>query len=219
MPIPFLRIRLSSAPVAVLLPWILLSCCGETRLLEDAQPRAAAVLFVLDKSGGMAGNTIGHAKAACLAGVTEMKGENYAGILAFDAFPRWVAGFATTREANPFEQQLGRLFADGGTLIYPALVEALRGFQTDPRAKAATRKHIVLISDGVTPPAAHEGILRKLVQEGVTVTTICLGNLGQFDAPLMSNISGWGRGRFLFTSTSKDLARLVTREIRHVLAE
>jgi len=203
----------------MLLPWILLSCCGQTSPREDAPPRGAAVLFVLDKSGGMAGNPISHAKAACLAGVMEMKGENCAAILAFDAFPHWVAVFAPTREPNPFEQQLGKVHADGGTRIYPALVEALSGFQGQPLAKAAVRKHIVLISDGDTPQADHEGIVRKLVQEGVTVTTICLGNLGRFDAPLMSNISGWGRGRFLFTNTSEDLARLVTREIRHILAE
>ncbi len=176
-----------------------------------------AMLFVVDKSGSMAGNSIALVKEACIASARALTPRDTVGVLGFDVKPRWVLEFTDADRQDHIEERILRLFADGGTHIHPALEEALRAFRTDPRARRAAVKHAILLSDGDTLPADFETVVRRMADEGITVTTVCVGSAPKFDAPLMAQIAEWGRGRFLFTNSFKKVPQIFVQEVRQTL--
>jgi Mg-chelatase subunit ChlD len=139
------------------------------------------------------------------------------GVLAFDLRPHWVVRFSEAGpEWNGAEAVMG-LTADGGTDIGNALEEALVGFQTDARVRAAERKHLILISDGDTVPRDWESVLMHLSAEGVTLSTICLGS-PRSDEHLMYQLTEAANGRFRSMTNSGDLARALMSETRRICA-
>jgi len=176
-----------------------------------------AILFVVDKSGSMAGNNIALVKEACLATAKTLTAKDLVGVLAFDVKPKWVLEFTDADRQSYIEDRVMRLFADGGTHIYPALVESLRAFKADPRARTASVKHAILLSDGDTLPADYETVVREMAQEGITVTSVCVGSAPKFDAPLMSQIAAWGKGRFFFTNSFRKVPQLFLDDVQSVL--
>jgi Mg-chelatase subunit ChlD len=176
-----------------------------------------ALLFVVDKSGSMAGNNIALVKEACLATSKTLTARDVVGVLGFDVKPKWVLEFTDADRQDYIEDRVMRLFADGGTHIYPALVETLQAFKTDPRARNASIKHAILLSDGDTLPADFETVVRQMAEEGITVTSVCVGSAPKFDAPLMSQIATWGKGRFLFTSSFRKVPQLFLDDVRKIL--
>jgi Mg-chelatase subunit ChlD len=178
---------------------------------------AAAVLFVVDKSGSMAGTPIALVKEACLASAKALTPKDYVGVIAFDRQPRWIVDFTTADRHAEIQERLLRLFADGGTHIFPALVEAYRGFRADGRAWRCAVKHVVLLSDGETLPADFEQVVTAMKADGISVSTICVGASGGFDATLMSRIADWGGGRFFFTNSYRKVQQLFLQETAKVL--
>lgn len=166
-----------------------------------------ALLFIVDKSGSMAGPSIQLVKAACIASAKVLTPKDVVGVLAFDAQPKWVLEFTQADKQEYIEDKVMRLFADGGTHIQPALVEALNAFRTVERAKRAGVRHAILLSDGDTRPADMETVTRQLVEEGVTVTTVCVAG-PSFDPFLMKQLATVGRGEFVFAHSFKQVPQI-----------
>ena len=176
-----------------------------------------AMLFLVDKSGSMAGKNIALVKAACIASARTLTPEDYVGVLAFDVRPHWILRFTEADRQKYIEQLVGRLYADGGTHVYPALLEALAAFRKDPRARTASLKHAILLSDGDTQPADFQTVVEDLAEEGVTVSTVCV-SAPRFNPTLMSRIAGWGQGKFRFTDSFSKVPALFVQETKRVLA-
>ncbi|HVE39882.1 MAG TPA: vWA domain-containing protein, partial [Planctomycetota bacterium] len=94
-----------------------------------------ALLLIVDKSGGMAGRNIEIVKEACVKTAKNLSAKDVIGVLAFDFNPTLVLEFTEADRIDYIEQRILRLLASGGTRIYPALVDALRLFELDPRAR------------------------------------------------------------------------------------
>lgn len=176
-----------------------------------------ALLFLVDKSGSMAGEGIDIVKKACIGSSRNLTSKDYMAVVAFDVRPRLILPFTEGDRQKYIEDSVQRLYADGGTNIHPAMVEALRLFRTDGRAKQSAVKHAILLSDGVTPPADFQTVALRMAEEGITVSTVCIGASDGFDAPLMSRIAEWGRGRFIFTESLNRVPNLFAQETRRVL--
>lgn len=190
------------------LPLLLLclsACAG-----RSTEPPSTALLFLVDKSGGMAGNAIDAVKAACEAAAKELSANDYVAVMAFDTHPKLIVPFVHPSDERFLK--IGRLLADGGTRLLPALEESLRLFKTLPQ-DSALRKRLILISDGQTPPADHEKAVRRLVADGVTLSTVCFKS-DAFDPELMARLAEWGGGRFKFTNKLEALPQLLAQETR-----
>lgn len=203
--------RSSGSATGWLVGGILFITIVSVALVARSYPQREALLLVVDKSGSLAGDPMDHVKQACLAANKMLRSGDFIGVLAFDTKPRWVVPLGRAGNEARFRDLIGRLHADGGTDIYPALAEALRAFGSDPYARSARIKRIVLFSDGVTIPADFEGIIKLLAQNGVAVSTICVGS-DDFNAPLMSRIAEWGGGRFIFADSTKKLPQFFSGE-------
>lgn len=175
-----------------------------------------ALLFIVDKSGSMAGDNISLVKEACIASAKTLSPKDVVGVLAFDVQPKWVLEFTEADRHQYVEEKVLRLLADGGTSIQPALEEALRAFRTDPRARRAGVKHAILLSDGDTRPGDFETPTRRLAEEGVTVTTVCVPG-PKTEQHLMYQIAAWGKGRFKFAPGFDHVPQIFTNETRQVL--
>jgi len=175
-----------------------------------------ALLFIVDKSGSMAGDNITLVKEACIASAKTLSPRDVVGVLAFDVQPKWVLEFTEADRQKYIEEKVLRLLADGGTSIQPALEEALRAFRGDPRARRAGVKHAILLSDGDTRPGDFESPTRLLAEEGVTVTTVCVPG-PKTEQHLMYQIATWGKGRFKFAPGFDHVPQIFTNETRQVI--
>src|SRR5262249_30367598 len=93
-----------------------------------------------------------------------------------------------------------------GTAIYPGLVEALHQLQ----GVDATAKHIVVMSDGLTRPGDFPGILKAISDQGISVSTVAIGDGA--DPVRLEDIARMGQGAFHATQDFKALPGFLSKE-------
>ena len=153
-----------------------------------------ALLFVLDKSGSMASGPEGAtkldlAKSAALAAADLLNPRDQVGILTFDASWTWLLPFRAVGKGEWISDRLAEIQSDGGTDMYKAVVEAERALA----AKEASIKHVLVLSDGLTDKADFPALVGKMAREGITVSTVAIGE--DADLSLMASIARDGKGR------------------------
>ncbi|HXV83836.1 MAG TPA: VWA domain-containing protein, partial [Candidatus Binatia bacterium] len=153
-----------------------------------------ALLFVLDKSGSMGAGPEGStkldlAKAAAIAAADVMNPTDQVGILSFDAAWEWTLPFRQVGKGEWISEGLALLQSDGGTDLFKAMTEAYRRIAT----KEAAIKHVIVLSDGLTDKADFHGLVQRMAQNGITVSTVSVGN--DADVQLMADIAKYGKGR------------------------
>lgn len=169
--------------------------------MDDPQRKrqpAGAIVFVLDRSGSMSLNVRGTEyrqqqlanRATLLAAQTLLPGD-MAGVIAFDVQSRWVVPLGPVQDPEDFSSKVWSIGPGGGTDIYPALVEALAALQNVSPSQAAVR-HILLLSDGQTLEGDHEGIARKIAENGMSLSTVAIGD--NPNLTLMGNLAELGGG-------------------------
>jgi uncharacterized membrane protein/Mg-chelatase subunit ChlD len=128
------------------------------------------------------------------------------GILAFNADWEWTVPIT---EAGKREQIAGRLAAlthAGGTDLYKAMAEGLRALKD----VKAVKKHLIALSDGLTPNMDFESLMRDAVANNVTVSAVAIGK--DADRTLMDAIAHWGNGRSYYTDDQQHVPRIFTAE-------
>ena len=170
-----------------------------------------ALLFVLDKSGSMGAGAEGStkldlAKAAAIAAADIMNPTDQVGILAFDAAWDWALPFRQVGKGEWISERLSSLQSDGGTDLYKAMLEAHRGIA----AKQAAIKHVIVLSDGLTDKADFHSLVAKMARDGITVSTVSVGN--DADVQLMADIAKDGKGRGYVALDPETIPQIFTTE-------
>jgi uncharacterized protein YegL len=172
-----------------------------------------AVILVIDKSGSMReANRILYAQEAAKAVARQLKDNDLLGIVGFDVSPFVVVPLDRLGKVRGIVNgQVDRLKPGGQTYFYPALVEAKRQIE---RA-SATRKHIILLSDGET--RGTQGELVDLVsvmknEMKVTVSAVAIG--ADADVRIMKRISQYGGGLFHHTIDPTSLPEIVLQQLQ-----
>ena len=169
-----------------------------------------ALLFVLDKSGSMGAGPEGStkldlAKAAAIAAADIMNPTDQVGILAFDASWDWALPFRPVGKGEWISDQLSSVESDGGTDMYKAMVEAYRA---SPGRGAI--KHVLVLSDGLTDKADFHSLVTRMAREGITVSTVSVGN--DADIQLMADIAKDGKGRGYVALDPQTIPQIFTTE-------
>ena len=189
----------------------------ERLLPVDMRPPArlemphVALLFVLDKSGSMGAGGEGStkldlAKAAAIAAADIMNPTDQVGILAFDASWDWTLPFRQVGKGEWISERLSSLESDGGTDLYKAMLEAYRGIA----AKQAAIKHVIVLSDGLTDKADFHSLAARMARDGITVSTVSVGN--DADVQLMADIAKDGKGRGYVALDPQTIPQIFTTE-------
>jgi len=108
------------------------------------------------------------------------------------------------------QSDIARIQAGGGTEIFAALDAAYQALNVT----RARKKHIVLLTDGVAPQTGIRDLVQAMSAEGMTVSTVGLGQ--GIDDQLLRMISDLGGGRFYKVVDPQSLPRVFTKETEMV---
>jgi len=177
------------------------------------EERNRAVVLVIDKSGSMRRQKkLLYAKEAAKALAESMNDRDLLGVVGFDTSPFVVVPLSSLeRLRETFASQVDRLKARGKTSLYPAIVEAKRQLER----KEASRKHVIILSDGETGGSGSDyidliNVMRKELK--ITVSAVAIGD--QANIPLLRRIARYGGGLFHRTFDPTTLPQIVLQEIR-----
>jgi uncharacterized membrane protein/uncharacterized protein YegL len=169
-----------------------------------------ALIIVLDKSWSMAGQVMELCKAAAQAAIDVLADEQSVGVVTFNDGLNWdvtLRNVGKNREA--IKKAVAAIEPSGHTLIYPAVEQAYIALK-DARARA---KHVVLLSDGRSYPDDYEGLVTKMVEAKMTVSSIAVGPAA--DVELLTNIAKWGKGRSYAVEDAKEVPQIFVKEAKN----
>ncbi len=172
-----------------------------------------AVVLVIDKSGSMRDdNRILYAKEAAKAVARQLKDIDLLGVVGFDDSPFVVVYLESmARLRGVIDNQIDRLRPGGQTYFLPALQEARRQLER----VNASRKHVILLSDGVT--RGSQGELVDLIasmknDSKITVSAVAISN--EADIRIMKRVSQYGGGLFHHTIDPSTLPQIVLEQLQ-----
>ncbi|MBW1708367.1 MAG: VWA domain-containing protein [Deltaproteobacteria bacterium] len=171
------------------------------------------LILVIDKSASMAGSIVRKsklegAKIAAFSAVEMLNPIDKVAVLAFDSDREWVIPITQAKERRKIARKLSSLKEGGGTDLYPALKEAFSVLKKVPAAK----KHIIVLSDGLTNEADFRSLVQSMRKARITISTVAVGS--DADVKLMEDIASWGEGRSYFTKNADNIPRIFTGETK-----
>jgi len=172
-----------------------------------------ALIIVLDKSWSMNGRVMELCKAAAQAAVDALSDRQTVGILTFDDRFQWdVTPRNVGKNRDDIRKAVSAIQPGGDTLIYPALEQAYLMLN---KTKASA-KHVVLLSDGRSYPDDYEGLVRRMVDASMTVSSIAVGPAA--DVPLLTSIARWGKGRGYVVQDASEVTQIFVKEARSAMS-
>ena len=188
---------------------------------SDEEHPNLGLLLVLDKSSSMASGNYGIsnielAKEAAIRSTEILTQFDYIGVIAFDGAPQWVVKTQKLDNLKKVQDSIGTIRASGGTSILPALEEATRSLTEDTDAKL---KHIILLTDGMAERTGYEAVMSKMEKEGITLSTVALGQGA--DTQLLDLLAKRGNGRYYYVDEFSDMPKIFAKETtiaaKHIL--
>ena len=189
--------------------------------LEPKEPpkpeeKTRAVVLVIDKSGSMRDeNRIVYAKEAAKAVARQLKDNDMLGIVGFDDKPFVVMYLDTlARIRGRVDTQIDRLKPGGQTYFFPAIREARQQLE---RANAS-RKHIILLSDGMDSVArTRQGeligqIIDMKNDSKIITSTVAISS--EADVSTLKRMSKEGGGLFHHILDPSTLPKIVLEQLQ-----
>ena len=176
------------------------------------EEKRTAVMLVIDKSGSMRReHRLLYAKSGVRGVARNLKDTDLFGVIGFDRepFPVIPLNYMGKIRAD-VDSRIGRLKADGGTYLLPALEEAKRQLER----QSATRKHLIILTDGETggSGSAYLDLVSVMHRElKMTISTIAVGQ--QPNLRLLSRLADYGGGAFHHTTDPASLPDLFIGEL------
>lgn len=176
------------------------------------EEKRTAVMLVIDKSGSMRReHRLLYAKSGARGVARNLKDTDLFGVIGFDREPFPVIPLNYMGKIRgDVEGRIGRLKADGGTYLLPALEEAKRQLER----QYATRKHVIILTDGETggSGSAYLDLVSAMHQElKMTISAIAVGQ--QPNLRLLSRLADYGGGAFHHTTDPSSLPDLFIGEL------
>lgn len=173
---------------------------------DEEEKQSAAVAIVMDRSGSMAGEKLEMAKSAAIA-TAEVLGHNDSlGVFAFDSEAHVVAPMTRLTSTAAITGQIAAVASGGGTNLQPAFQLAREALL---RAKARV-KHMIILTDGQTAGVGYEQLASQCRNEGMTISTVAIGDGAH--VALLQAIASSGGGRSYVTLDASGITRIFTQD-------
>ena len=179
--------------------------------LEQIEVSDLSLVFVLDKSGSMSGDSIEQSKEAIKNCISQIESGAQMGLVSFDS--ESTLECRLTDNGTAVRSSVDGIQAEGGTDISAGLsagIELLAG-------RSGT-KVIILLSDGYGSGNNLDGVVAEAAMQGIVIYTIGLQGC---DEATLSSISGNSGGQFIMVedtgmlrSTYEDIQTAVTNSYR-----
>jgi len=180
-------------------------------LTQKADIPSLGLVVVIDKSGSMTEGRFGVtkldlAKEAAIRSTEALRPRDYIGVIAFDDAASWVVETRSLDDLQRIQDDIGTIRPGGGTNMYPGLnlaFESLKNLNTK-------LKHVIVLTDGMSAPGDFEGLVQKMSEQGITLSTVAVGQ--DSDVRLLENLAQIGNGRFYFTDEFQNIPKIFTKE-------
>ncbi len=162
------------------------------------------IVLLVDVSGSMYGDSIVQARAALQEFVNNLDPSDQVAVLAFSDGVTQLQDFTSNR--SQLNTAITKLTAFGDTALYDAVTEATRKAGTS----TATRKMVVVLSDGVSTinNGQREASIEVARTSGVSIIPVGLGS--EIDREYLQTIADVSGGRVVEASTAASLSQSYT---------
>lgn len=172
---------------------------------KEKETPSIALCLVVDRSGSMGGQKMELAKDAAKSAVELLSSKDFAAVIAFDHASYVVCPMQSAASTGIINSAISTIEAAGGTSIYPGLVDA----HDQLRRASAKLKHVILLTDGQSEPGDFEGIVRQMVNDRITVSTV---GVGDADNELLKMIAENGKGRHYSCDDPQAIPQIFAKE-------
>ncbi|HYE07246.1 MAG TPA: VWA domain-containing protein [Planctomycetota bacterium] len=173
----------------------------------DTEERApTALMLVVDRSGSMDGQKLQMCKEAAAATAELLEAKDFLGVVAFDSSAHWVVPMGRLGDRSGALSRIRAIDCGGGTNIQPGMEagrDAIRGV-------AARRRHMIVMTDGISQGGGYEAMAATLRAQGVTVSTVAVG--ADADGALLARMAASGGGKFHLARDPRQLPRVFTQD-------
>jgi uncharacterized membrane protein/Mg-chelatase subunit ChlD len=191
-----------------------------------------ALVVVIDKSGSMDachcnsfnnGNRGGGSqmegvrkvdigKEAILRAAAAMSATDQLGVVAFDAQANWVVRTQPLGGISNLQGQIAGISPNGQTNIFAGLDQAVKSLEST----TATRRHIILLTDGWSTSGQYDAILRQMRADGITLSTVGAGGGSN---PFLERLAKDGGGRFYNAANPASIPDIFLKETQQVAGQ
>lgn len=194
---------------------------------RQKQPDVALVV-VIDKSGsmdachcntfdgGMGGGSgiagvrkVDIGKEAILRAASALTAQDELGVVAFDESAHWVVRTAPVGGLQDLQASIAGITASGQTNIFGGLDQAV----TSLKDATATRRHIILLTDGWSSSGHYDQILKDMKAAGITLSTVGAGGGSN---PFLEQLARNGGGRFYDAANPASIPDIFLKETQQV---
>ena len=173
---------------------------------EEKKDPSTTLAIIIDTSGSMVGNRMTIAKEVARLAMRRLEPHDKIGIVEFYGTKQWAAPIQSAANAIDLQRAINRLGAEGGTVLFPAVEEAYYALKN-----VETRfKHVMVLTDAGVETGPYETLLRKMSDDGITVSTVLVGP-GRHSEFLVE-MADWGGGRYYHAPDRFNLPELMLKK-------
>jgi uncharacterized membrane protein/Mg-chelatase subunit ChlD len=188
-----------------------------------------ALVVVIDKSGSMDAchcNTFNQGgggqlqgvrktdigKEAILRAAAALSARDEFGVVAFDQSAHWVIQTKPLGDVGDVGGQLGGIVPNGQTNIFSGLDQAVGSLEK----AVATRRHIILLTDGWSSSGQYDEIIQRMKAAGITLSTVGAGGGAN---PFLEQLARQGGGRFYAAANVASIPDIFLKETQQVAGQ
>ncbi len=195
---------------------------------RQKQPDIALVV-VIDKSGSMDAchcNTFDQGGGSQLQGVRKvdigkeailraaaaLTARDELGVVAFDQAAHWVVNTKPLGEVGDLQGQIAGIAPNGQTNIFAGIEQAVISLEK----ATATRRHIILLTDGWSSSGQYDEIIKRMQAAGITLSTVGAGGGAN---PFLETLAKKGGGRFYDAANPASIPDIFLKETQQVAGQ